>query len=669
MSGFSSAITGEFDRYFMTTTELIDQYTTGGLWTWGLNNHGQLGNSTSGTGTDMSFPSQTIAGGINWRQVSCGGSYTAAIKTDGTLWTCGYNMFGQIGDSTLIDKSSPVYITGGVTSWKQVACGNVHTAAIKTDGTLWTFGLNNHGQIGDGTLIDKSSPVYITGGITSWKQVACGSYTTAAIKTDGTLWTFGLNNHGQIGDGTSISTTVFKSTPVQVGSLTTWKQVSCGEVHTAAIKTAGTLWTWGYNFYGELGDGTLVDKSSPVQVGLLTNWKQVACGYFYTAAIKTDGTLWTFGLNNHGQIGDGTSISTAVFKSTPVQVGLLTNWKQVACGYSHTAAIKTDGTLWSWGFNDTGQLGDGTSISTTVFKSTPVQVGLLTNWKQVACGSSHTAAVQYSDFSPITITAIYTVVGGGGGGSSNFDYYATTGGGGYGGGGGEVLQSTIFLVAGATNTISIGAGGTGGPSALYNSGNAGSASSFASISARGGLPGIYSGGGDSGNGNRGTGSVSTNTNPYGFLTIRRGNGGGAGSSATQFTSNGSYFSGTETAGSGIVSIVNGIAYGGGGGGTWVSSPWSGSTGLYGLAGADGGADGGVGTGGVVPSAVPNRGGGGGGVIYNNAGTGGSGVVLIKIPSPFSVISSTATYTQDATTSPGNVIYTFTSSGTATFGKL
>jgi alpha-tubulin suppressor-like RCC1 family protein len=356
-----------------------------GLRTWGRNNYGQLGDITL---LDKSSPVQTAASGTNWKQVACGYLYTAAIKTDGTLWSWGRNNYGQIGDgtsiSTTVFKSTPVQV-GLLTNWKQVTCGFQHTAAIKTDGTLWTWGYNNYGQLGDSTLIDKSLPVQV-GSMTNWKQVACGFWHTAAIQTDGTLWTWGYNLYGQLGDGTA-SPTVFKSSPVKVGLLTNWNQVAGGLYHrTAAIKTDGTLWTWGFNNYGQLGDGSLIDKSSPVYITGISNWKQVSCGNYHTAAITTDGTLWAWGLNTRGQLGD----STIDNKSLPVQVGSLTNWKQVGCGDAHTAAIKTDGTLWSAGYNGDGQLGDGTVIT----KSSPVQVGLLTNWKQVSGGFDHAAAIQ-----------------------------------------------------------------------------------------------------------------------------------------------------------------------------------------------------------------------------------------------------------------------------------
>jgi alpha-tubulin suppressor-like RCC1 family protein len=318
----------------------------------------------------------TGGGGTNWKQVASGhGIHAAAIKTDGTLWTWGYNDYGQLGDNTYVGKLSPVTVAGGGINWKQVAGGNYHTAAIKTDGTLWAWGYNLQGQIGDNTTVSKSSPVTTVGGGTNWKQVACGDDHTAALKTDGTLWVWGDNNYQQLGDGTAGS--VDKSSPVTTaGGGTNWKQVSCGSRYTIALKTNGTLWGWGFNPDGGVNTG------SPTSLGVNfgSNWKQVACGNSHTAAIKTDGTLWTWGNNASGQLGDGTQISRSTSPVTTLGGG--TNWKQVVCGSQNTAAIKTDGSLWNWGSNNYGQLG---SYQVSVFKSSPVTtVAVGNNWKQVS---------------------------------------------------------------------------------------------------------------------------------------------------------------------------------------------------------------------------------------------------------------------------------------------
>ena len=323
---------GDLETLFVTDYAMIDQYAaTGSLWNWGSGANGRLGDNTA---TGKSSPVQTVSAGTNWKQVSGGGTHTAAIKTDGTLWLWGLNTNGQLGTNNITHRSSPVQTVAGGTNWKQVAGGNAHTAAIKTDGTLWLWG-TNPGALGDNTAAGKSSPVQTVAGGTNWKQVACGDRFTGAIKTDGTLWTWGRNSDGQLGNNTSVDST----SPVQtISGGTNWKQVfAANGQHMAAIKTDGTLWLWGQGANGRLGDNTTISKSSPVQtVSAGTNWKQVSGGDEYTVAIKTDGTLWGWGNGSNGQLGNNSLIPLF----TPVQtVSGGTNWKQVAGGNLHTAAI------------------------------------------------------------------------------------------------------------------------------------------------------------------------------------------------------------------------------------------------------------------------------------------------------------------------------------------
>jgi alpha-tubulin suppressor-like RCC1 family protein len=357
------------------------------LFAWGLNSAGQLGDNTIIT---RSTPRQEITSSTNWKQVLCD-THTAAIKTDGTLWCWGANSYGQLGDNTIITRSTPRQEITSSTNWIQVAVGNNHTVAIKTDGTLWVWGRNENGQIGDNTFASRSTPRQEFTSSTNWKQVAAGFTHTKGIKTDGTLWSWGLNNYGQIGDNTTSS----RSTPRQeITSSTNWKQLRCGNNYTTALKTNGTLWSWGYNYAGNMADNTTSSRSTPRQeITSSTNWKQISNGANHIASIKTDGTLWCWGDNGNGHLGD----NTVATRSTPRQeITSSTNWKQVGCGQFHTAAIKTDGTLWCWGWNLQGQIGDNTS---TAGRSTPRQeFTSSTNWKQVYGGNQHTAAIQANDY-------------------------------------------------------------------------------------------------------------------------------------------------------------------------------------------------------------------------------------------------------------------------------
>jgi len=271
---------GDLENYFVSEYWLIDQYIGDQLWTWGIGTSGQLGNNNT---ANRSTPVTTFAGGTNWKQISNGGTHTAAIKTDGTLWTWGASASAQLGVNDGNTRSTPVTTFVGGNNWKQVSSGNAHTAAIKTDGTLWIWGLGLNVQLGVNDTTDRSTPVTTFIGGNNWKQVSCGGSHTAAIKTDGTLWTWGLGTSGQLG----IIPTATRSTPVTtfIGG-TNWKQVSCGGSHTAAIKTDGTLWTWGANGAGQLGTNDINDRSIPVTTFIGgTNWNQVRGGGAHTAAV------------------------------------------------------------------------------------------------------------------------------------------------------------------------------------------------------------------------------------------------------------------------------------------------------------------------------------------------------------------------------------------------
>jgi alpha-tubulin suppressor-like RCC1 family protein len=359
------------------------------LWTWGNGTDGRLGNGVT-TGS-ISTPVTTFAGGTNWKQVSSGDFHTAAIKTDGTLWTWGRGTNGRLGNGVTTGSiSTPVTTFAGGTNWKQVSAGYRHTAAIKTDGTLWTWGFGTDGRLGNNSGTSVSTPVTTFAGGTNWKQVSATAH-TAAIKTDGTLWTWGRNQGGALGTNDITN----RLTPVTTfAGGTNWKQVSCGYRFTSAIKTDGTLWTWGYGSSGRLGNNSGTNVSTPVTTFAGgTNWKQVSAGYQHTAAIKTDGTLWTWGDGFFGRLGNATLLSD---RSTPVTTFAGgTNWKQVSAGEEHTAAIKTDGTLWTWGRGTNGRLGN----AVTTNASTPVTTfSGGTNWKQVSSRDSHTAAIQSVDF-------------------------------------------------------------------------------------------------------------------------------------------------------------------------------------------------------------------------------------------------------------------------------
>jgi alpha-tubulin suppressor-like RCC1 family protein len=390
----------EFDGLYFSdgiTWQSVNPPTTL-AWTWGRNITG-IALLGDGTEIDRSSPVRVVGGFTDWCQVSASRFHTAAIRIRGRgLWGWGSNSSGRLGvGSGGGFTATPVPVAGGFTDWCQVSAAkaqlgtfveSAHTVALRTNGTLWAWGAGYFGQLGIGFSIQSAtSPRAVVGGFTDWCQVSAGGNHTAAVRTNGTLWAWGNACHGKLGDGQVVSN---RTSPVSVvGGFTDWCQVSAGAYHTAALRTNGTLWAWGLNDSGQLGDNTIINKSSPVSVvGGFTNWCQVSAGDRHTAALRTIGTLWTWGSGSGGRLGDGTGIG----RSSPVNViGGFTDWCQINAGVHHTAAVRQNGTLWTWGCNGAGQLGDNTIIN----KSSPISViGGFTDWCQVSAGQDHTVALR-----------------------------------------------------------------------------------------------------------------------------------------------------------------------------------------------------------------------------------------------------------------------------------
>jgi alpha-tubulin suppressor-like RCC1 family protein len=315
-----------------------------------------------------------------WSFVAGGWSHSIGLKTDGSLWAWGWNLQGQLGNGLNASSNKPTHI-GQERTWKEVFIGSAHSLALKSDRTLWGWGSNTSGQLGVGARKQVFAPVKI-GGNNTWSHMAAGSYHTLAVKADGSLWVWGRNIEGQLGDGTYS----YSTTPVRIGSDNDWGQVAAGEAHSIALKKDGTLWCWGSNELGQLGDGTKLSSEKPKQVGAGFKWISIAAGKRHSMAIRKDGSLWAWGANIWGQLGDGTK----VFKSFPVRVGRDNNWKHISAGEYHSAGLKKDGSIWCWGWNAFGQLG------TDSFKDiyVPTRVGIATDWTWIAAGLHHTLAVK-----------------------------------------------------------------------------------------------------------------------------------------------------------------------------------------------------------------------------------------------------------------------------------
>lgn len=340
------------------------------IWSWGYNGSGRLG---LGNTTTFSSPQQVGNTMIPWTDISHNTDNGFAVRKNGTLWSWGNNYAGALGLGNTTNYSSPKQV-GALTTWYSVHAGNSFCHAIKTDGTLWGWGYNTNGQLGDGTAVNKSSPVQI-GAATNWSKITSIAFRVVGLKTDGTIWSWGQAGP-QLGQPGASS----YSSPTQIGALTTWTDVAfCGSTpgsHVKALKS-GQLWTWGNGNNGQLGLGNTTTYSSPMQVGTLTTWTALGTfGGIYS------GQLWHWGYNVNRCLG----IAATNYISSPVQVGAGTDWLSLSVGsfVRGGTGIKTNGTLWGWGYNGSGALGTGNTTNSPA----PLQIGLLTTWIKTTNGAS-----------------------------------------------------------------------------------------------------------------------------------------------------------------------------------------------------------------------------------------------------------------------------------------
>jgi alpha-tubulin suppressor-like RCC1 family protein len=312
----------------------------------------------------------TSASAQSWLKVSAGGEFSVALRSDGTLWAWGSNSNGQLGQGNRDEKGTPVEV-GTDKDWADVSAGAFHVVAVKKDGSLWAWGFNGNGELGDGLKAEVDAPEKI-GTDNDWANVSTASSSSFAQKKNGTLWGWGSNAYGTVGDGTTVN----KRNPVQIGTATDWLKISGGGFHVMAIKKDHSLWGWGLNGHGELGfPSSIISDSLPQQINTDLNWSDIACGFQFSVAIKTDGSLWSWGANGNGQLGLGSTFQYAV----PQQVGVDMDWASVAVGSVFAFGIKQGGALWAWGYN-TGNLGDGTNTE----QDAPEEIGTDLNWSMIA---------------------------------------------------------------------------------------------------------------------------------------------------------------------------------------------------------------------------------------------------------------------------------------------
>lgn len=350
-------------------------------WSWGYNFFGQLGNGGVTNGlTPTPVPNM---GGV--LAIAGGSDHSLSLNGGGTVWAWGRNQYGQLGNGTIVDSHSPTPISGlsGVIS---ASGGNGYSLALKSDGTVMAWGIGLQGQLGNGGTTNSSTPVPVSG-LSGVSAISAGSSHALALKSDGTVWAWGTNSAGELGNGTTNASNV----PVMTSGLTGVAAVSAGSQFSVARKLDGTVWAWGSNSYGQLGDGLSVNSNAPVQVlgplgtGYLTGVSAIAAGRAHVLATRLSGTVWAWGANNAGQLGNGLAFNSDV----PVQVSGLAGPLAIAAGGDHGLALRSDGTVVTWGANEAGELGNGTVVASNV----PVAASGLTQAVAIAAGDWHCLAL------------------------------------------------------------------------------------------------------------------------------------------------------------------------------------------------------------------------------------------------------------------------------------
>ncbi|MGL2963956.1 T9SS type A sorting domain-containing protein [Flavobacterium sp. RSB2_4_14] len=346
-----------------------------------------------------------------WRVVSAGTNFSLAIKMDGTMWGWGANgnLLGLNGVTP--NQNLPIQI-GTANDWATVSAGTVHSLAVKTNGTLWSWGNGQFGQLGNGIFNSASWTVTQVGTANDWLTVSAGNRFSLAIKTTGTLWAWGLNNLGQLG----INNLVDQNVPVQVGTSNNWLKIDAGNQHSLAIDNTGFMHAWGDNTFGQFGNATFTSSLIPIVVSSANNWSEVSAGFNHSMALDSGGILFTAGSNANGQLCDGTNTTSNSF--IPISFsnpGIVTQYIAISAGNTFSLAIKNDNTLWSGGFNSTGQLGLGNNTAVNTLN----QVGTSNTWFLISAGDAHSLAMD-------TATALWAtgrnLEGAVGIGNFNFSY-------------------------------------------------------------------------------------------------------------------------------------------------------------------------------------------------------------------------------------------------------
>jgi alpha-tubulin suppressor-like RCC1 family protein len=335
----------------------------GTIWCWGANAAGQLGNGTA----DSAVPLQVQGGALGAARPSLAAGYqhTCVLMGDGSARCWGENSSGTLGDGTTSGRTTPVYVLGSA-RWSSLVSGSYHVCALTADGAVLCWGYNYSGQVGDGTTTDRTSPALVdldvgasNGLLGTAVALGAGEGTTCALMNDGTVRCWGWGGEGNLGDGSTAAHHTTTPTPVLTAasqSLGGASALVSGNAHMCALLSDGTVWCWGRNVDGELGIGNTDSKGYATRVSGLSGVVSLVAGEFHTCALDSVGTLRCWGSNRSGQLGDGTTTTRLV--PTPVSPALPAGTAGLSAGWSHTCALSAFGSVWCWGANDKGQLGD-----------------------------------------------------------------------------------------------------------------------------------------------------------------------------------------------------------------------------------------------------------------------------------------------------------------------